>query len=153
VPVVGVLGAASSDEHAPYIVEFVRGLNETGFLEGRTVAIEFERMRRITWLGAGRADEPSPYLDSLRTGLRDLGWIEGRNLTIERFWATGLDNGCGGARSPCLRSRGHRGTGIHGVSQVAHACKITAGSCPALHKLDVERIAAEAEHYGFFGLH
>ena len=36
--------------------------------------------------------------------------------------------------------------------QVAHAGKITAGSCPALHKLDVERIPAEAEHYGFLGL-
>jgi len=41
VPVVGVLGAASSDEQAPYTMEFVRGLNETGFVEGRNVAIEY----------------------------------------------------------------------------------------------------------------
>jgi putative tryptophan/tyrosine transport system substrate-binding protein len=40
-PVVGVLGAASSDEQAPYMAEFFRGLNQAGFVEGRNVAIEY----------------------------------------------------------------------------------------------------------------
>jgi putative ABC transport system substrate-binding protein len=41
VPVVGVLGASSSSENAPFTAEFVRGLNEAGFVEGRNVAIEY----------------------------------------------------------------------------------------------------------------
>jgi putative tryptophan/tyrosine transport system substrate-binding protein len=40
-PVVGVLGAASGDEQAPYMAEFFRGLNQAGFIEGRNVAIEY----------------------------------------------------------------------------------------------------------------
>jgi putative tryptophan/tyrosine transport system substrate-binding protein len=40
-PVVGVLGAASGGEQAPYMAEFVRGLNQAGFIEGRNVAIEY----------------------------------------------------------------------------------------------------------------
>jgi putative ABC transport system substrate-binding protein len=41
VPVVGVLGASSRSENAPFTAEFVRGLNEAGFVEGRNVAIEY----------------------------------------------------------------------------------------------------------------
>jgi putative tryptophan/tyrosine transport system substrate-binding protein len=41
VPVVGVLGASSSSENAPFTAEFVRGLNEAGFVEGRNVVIEY----------------------------------------------------------------------------------------------------------------
>jgi putative tryptophan/tyrosine transport system substrate-binding protein len=40
-PVVGVLGAASGVEQTPYMAEFVRGLNQAGFIEGRNVAIEY----------------------------------------------------------------------------------------------------------------
>jgi putative ABC transport system substrate-binding protein len=40
-PVVGVLGAASGDEQAPYMSEFVRALNQAGFIEGRNVAFEY----------------------------------------------------------------------------------------------------------------
>jgi putative tryptophan/tyrosine transport system substrate-binding protein len=40
-PVVGVLGAASGDEQAPYVEAFVRGLSRAGFVEGRNVAIEY----------------------------------------------------------------------------------------------------------------
>jgi hypothetical protein len=35
VPVVGVLGASSSSENAPFTAEFVRGLNEARWAEGR----------------------------------------------------------------------------------------------------------------------
>jgi putative tryptophan/tyrosine transport system substrate-binding protein len=40
-PVIGVLGAASGDDQAPYMAEFFRGLNQAGFIEGRNVAIEY----------------------------------------------------------------------------------------------------------------
>jgi hypothetical protein len=36
--------------------------------------------------------------------------------------------------------------------EIAHAGEIAAGSGPALHELDVERIAAEAEHDGLCDL-
>jgi putative ABC transport system substrate-binding protein len=40
-PVVGFLGAASPSENAPFTAEFLHGLNEAGFIEGRNVVIEY----------------------------------------------------------------------------------------------------------------
>jgi putative ABC transport system substrate-binding protein len=39
--VVGFLGAASPGPYASYVTEFLRGLNEVGYVEGRNVAIEY----------------------------------------------------------------------------------------------------------------
>jgi putative ABC transport system substrate-binding protein len=39
-PVIGVLDGRSADESTPLVAAFRRGLNETGFVEGRNVAIE-----------------------------------------------------------------------------------------------------------------
>jgi hypothetical protein len=40
-PVIGFLGAASPDSYASFVSEFVRGLNEGGYVEGRNIAIEY----------------------------------------------------------------------------------------------------------------
>jgi putative ABC transport system substrate-binding protein len=40
-PVIGFLGAASAAQFAPYVAGFRHGLNETGYVEGKNVAIEF----------------------------------------------------------------------------------------------------------------
>jgi putative ABC transport system substrate-binding protein len=40
-PVIGLLGSESPEEFAPYVAGFRRGLNETGYVEGKNVAIEF----------------------------------------------------------------------------------------------------------------
>ncbi len=40
-PVIGFLGSASAAQFAPYLAGFRRGLNETGYVEGKNVAIEF----------------------------------------------------------------------------------------------------------------
>jgi ABC-type uncharacterized transport system substrate-binding protein len=41
VPTIGFLAAASFHEHAPYATSFSRGLAETGFVDGKTVAIDY----------------------------------------------------------------------------------------------------------------
>ena len=40
-PVIGVLGSATAGEWAPSVAAFLRGLSESGFAEGRDVAIEY----------------------------------------------------------------------------------------------------------------
>ena len=41
IPVVGFLGSPSAAEWAPFVTAFQRGLKETGFVEGKNVAIEY----------------------------------------------------------------------------------------------------------------
>ena len=41
VPVIGYLGGASPGAFAPFVAAFRQGLNETGFVEGQNVAIEY----------------------------------------------------------------------------------------------------------------
>ena len=40
-PVIGFIGSTSLAQWAPYVAGFRRGLNETGYVEGKNVAIEF----------------------------------------------------------------------------------------------------------------
>lgn len=40
-PVIGFLGSASPAQWAPFVAAFRKGLNETGYVEGKNVAIEF----------------------------------------------------------------------------------------------------------------
>jgi putative ABC transport system substrate-binding protein len=40
-PVVGYLGGSSPRQYAPFVAAFMQGLNETGYVEGRNVAIEY----------------------------------------------------------------------------------------------------------------
>jgi len=43
-PVIGFLYSASPGPFAPMVNGFRRGLNETGFSEGRNVAVEYRRL-------------------------------------------------------------------------------------------------------------
>src|SRR5271167_2689203 len=40
-PVIGYLSGVSPADEKPYLAEFLRGLGETGFVEGRNVLIEY----------------------------------------------------------------------------------------------------------------
>jgi hypothetical protein len=41
VPTIGLLGAAAATAWSPFVANFVRRLGELGWVEGRTVAIEY----------------------------------------------------------------------------------------------------------------
>jgi putative ABC transport system substrate-binding protein len=40
-PVIGFLGVGSRDNYVPYVAAFRKGLDESGFVEGQNVAIEY----------------------------------------------------------------------------------------------------------------
>ena len=40
-PVIGFLGVSSPDDYGLYLAAFRKGLNETGFVEGKNVAIDY----------------------------------------------------------------------------------------------------------------
>ena len=44
-PVVGFLNAGSPDGYAPYATGFLKGLNETGYVDGRYVAVDYQWAR------------------------------------------------------------------------------------------------------------
>jgi putative tryptophan/tyrosine transport system substrate-binding protein len=55
-PVIGVLNGQSADADRPFVASFLQGLNDTGYIEGRNVAIEFRwaegRYERLAALAA-----------------------------------------------------------------------------------------------------
>src|SRR5437763_15966994 len=44
-PVVGFLNAGSPDGYAPYATGFLKGLNETGYVDGRNVPVDYQSAR------------------------------------------------------------------------------------------------------------
>jgi putative tryptophan/tyrosine transport system substrate-binding protein len=55
-PVIGFLGGASAGSHAPFVAKFQQGLEELGFIDGQSVAIEYRwaegRFDRLSELAA-----------------------------------------------------------------------------------------------------
>src|SRR5258707_1569775 len=41
-PVVGFLNGGSPDGYAPYVTGFLHGLNETGYVEGKNVTVDYQ---------------------------------------------------------------------------------------------------------------
>ncbi len=52
VPVIGFLGSASLAQWASFVAAFRKGLNETGYVEGKNVAIEFRWAGHPIWSAA-----------------------------------------------------------------------------------------------------
>ena len=44
-PIIGVLNGGSSDTSARYVAAFRKGLNETGYIEGQNVEVEYHWWR------------------------------------------------------------------------------------------------------------
>jgi ABC-type uncharacterized transport system substrate-binding protein len=42
IPVVGFLNGGSPDGYAPYLTGFLHGLNETGYVEGKNVTVDYQ---------------------------------------------------------------------------------------------------------------
>lgn len=59
-PVIGFLGSASPAQFSPYVAGFRRGLNETGYVEGKNVAIDFR------WAGGHYDRLPALVADLVR---------------------------------------------------------------------------------------
>src|SRR2546423_15073270 len=59
-PVIGILGIATAAAYVPWIAAFRRGLDETGYVEGQNVAIEYrwaeDRVDRLPALAAELVD-------------------------------------------------------------------------------------------------
>ena len=58
VPVIGLLGIRTAEFDAPLLAEFIRGIRETGFVEGRNVKIEYR------WAG-GQFDRLPSFAEEL----------------------------------------------------------------------------------------
>ena len=67
-PVIGLLGLATAAVYAPWIAVFRRGLDETGYVEGQNVAIEYRWAEdRVDRLPALAADLVSRKVDVIAT--------------------------------------------------------------------------------------
>src|SRR3954452_2293091 len=44
-PVIGFLNGGSPDGYAPYVTGFLHGLNETGYVEGKNVTVDYRWAR------------------------------------------------------------------------------------------------------------
>jgi len=68
VPVIGYLGGASPGAFAPFVAAFRQGLNETGFVEGQNVAIEYRWAEgQYDRLPSLAADLVGPKVDVIAT--------------------------------------------------------------------------------------
>jgi putative tryptophan/tyrosine transport system substrate-binding protein len=76
IPVIGVLGSSASEGMSPYVTAFQRGLSETGYIDGRNVAIEYHwadnKLDRLPAMAADLVRRPVSLiaaLGDLRTAL------------------------------------------------------------------------------------
>lgn len=129
---IGFLYAASPAQWTPYVAAFRQGLNETGYVEGKNVAIEYR------WAGshydrlpALAADLVSRHVAVLITGGAELGAqaAMAATSTIPIVFTGGSD----AVASGLVASLGHPGGNVTGVSIFAH--ELVAKRMELLHEL------------------
>ena len=92
-PVIGFLTSSSAHEYAPFLAAFRAGLNETGFVEGRNVAIEYRwadgRYDRLPALAAELVRLPVAVL--VATGITAAAAAKAATSTVPIVFNTGGD--------------------------------------------------------------
>jgi putative ABC transport system substrate-binding protein len=92
-PVIGFLDSSSAREYAPFLAAFRAGLNESGFAEGRNVAIEFRwadgRYDRLPALASELARIPVAVL--VATGITAAAAARAATSTVPIVFNTGGD--------------------------------------------------------------
>src|ERR1044071_8390807 len=82
VPVIGFLGSALSGPYAPYVAAFRQGLSETGYVEGKNLAIEYRWAEgRYERLPALAADLVNRKVDLIAASGGNVSALAAKNAT------------------------------------------------------------------------
>ncbi len=93
-PVIGFLGSTSPDPYAPFVAAFRQGLNETGYVDGQNVSIEYRWAEgRYDVLPALAADLVGRKVDLIAASGGNVSALAAKNATstIPIVFATGGD--------------------------------------------------------------
>jgi putative ABC transport system substrate-binding protein len=116
-PVIGFLSSASPQTMAPEIAGFLQGLRETGYIEGRNIAIEYRwgagQLDRLPVLAAELVDRPVAVLFSHTD--RAIVAARAATTTIPIVFHTGADPVRAGFVATLNRPRGNL-TGVTSLS-------------------------------------
>src|SRR4051812_34035102 len=92
-PVIGYLGSGSAESEAPFREPFLKGLEQSGFLAGRNVAIEYRfaegRFERLPTLAAELVRLPATVL--VAAGLSAAVSAKEETATIPIVFSVGVD--------------------------------------------------------------
>jgi putative ABC transport system substrate-binding protein len=115
-PVIGFLDSSSAREYAPFLAAFRAGLNESGFAEGRNVAIEFRwadgRYDRLPALASELARIPVAVL--VATGITAAAAARAATSTVPIVFNTGGDP----VRFGLVASLNRPGANVTGVASL-----------------------------------